>query len=288
MEQFDEQKEQSPEISSTYLSEEENVGAKLLLQHRYLSELMGGILPPLLEPAWGSEVLAIGWCVAGIVNEMALRYPSMHVTGIDSNASLVDQAQTLVRDLGNATMLMQDIHQLDNKVFASASFDLIYLRFLVGNVTLEQFPPLMQSLARICRPRGLLVWTETELPITTSPACQQLCTMIQQGLQVGGNSFAPGNSTWVTAHMDRWLSDAGFRIAQSKTYAIDISTGSKGHDTFVRQVEISGEQVRAYLLEKGIMTTAEFAEVFGKMQQDIQQENFYGMLYLRTLVGVKL
>jgi hypothetical protein len=93
---------------------------------------------------------------------------------------------------------------------------------------------------------------------------------------------------WVTAHMDRCLSDAGFRIAQSKTYAIDISTGSKGHDTFVRQVWISGEQVRTYLLEKGVTTAAEFAEVFGEMQQDIQQEKFYGMLYLRTLIGVKL
>jgi ubiquinone/menaquinone biosynthesis C-methylase UbiE len=288
MEQFDEQKEQSPESASSYLSKGEDVGTKLLLQHRYLSELMGGILPPLIEPSWGSDVLAIGWCVAGLVYEMALRYPSMHITGIDSNASVVEQAQTLVRGLGNATMFVQDIHHLDDKVFSSASFDLILLRFLAGNVTLEQLPPLMQSLARICRPRGLLVWTETELPITTSPACQQLCAMVQRAFQADGDAFWPGNSKWVTAHMDRWLSDAGFRIAQSKTYAIDISTGSKGHDTFVRQVWISGEQIRTYLLEKEITTAEEFAEVFREMQQDIQQEEFSGMLYLKTLVGVKL
>jgi hypothetical protein len=36
------------------------------------------------------------------------------------------------------------------------------------------------------------------------------------------------------------------------------------------------------------MTAEKFAEVFGEAQQDIQQEHFYGMLYLRTLVGVKL
>jgi len=288
MEQFDEQKEQSPESSSSYLSEKEDGGAKLLLQHRYLSELMGGILPPLLEPSWGSDVLALGWCVGGLVYEMAWRYPSMHVTGIDRTASVVEQAQTQVKGLGNATMLVQDIQHLDDKVFASAFFDLIYLRFLTGEVTLEQFPPLMQSLARICRTRGLLVWTEAELPITTSPACQRLCAMVQQALQAGGDAFAPGNSTWVIAHMGRWLSEAGFRIAQRKTYAIDISTESKGHDAFARQVLISGEQVRAFLLEKGVTTTAEFAEVFGEMQLDIQQENFYGMLYLRTLVGVKL
>jgi ubiquinone/menaquinone biosynthesis C-methylase UbiE len=285
MEQFE---QQPPDRSSSYMSEGEDVGAKLILQHRYLGELMGGIFPPLLEPSWGSNVLAIGWCVTGLVFEMALRYPSFQITGLDKNASVVAQAQTLVRELGNATMIVQDIHHLNDTVFSSASFDLIYLRYLIGDVMLEQFPLLMQSLARICRTRGLLVWTEMELPITTSPACQQLCAMIEQALQAERDAFATGHSTWVTAHMDRWLIDAGFRIAQSKTYAIDISAESKGHDTFARQVLITGEQVRSYLLEKGITTTERFAEVFGELQQEIQQESFYGILYLRTFVGVKL
>jgi ubiquinone/menaquinone biosynthesis C-methylase UbiE len=288
MEQFEKQKDLSPESSSAYLLEGEGVGAKLFIQHRYLSELMGGILPPLLEPSWGSDVLAIGWCVAGLVFEMALRYPSFQITGIDKDVSVVAQAQTMVRRLGNAAIIVQDINQLNDRVFSSASFDLIYLRFLLGDVMLEQFPLLMQSLARICRTRGLLVWTETELPITTSPACQQLCAMIRQALQASGDAFAPGNSTWVTAYMDRWLIDAGFRIAQSKTYALDVSTGSKGHDTFVRQVLISGEQVRSFLLEKRITTVEGFAKVFGEIQHDIQQENFYGIVYLKTFVGVKL
>ncbi len=288
MKQFDEQKGHFFQSPCSSLSAGENIGAKLLLQHRYLSELMRGILPPLLEPSWGSDVLAIGWCAGGLAYEIAWRYPSMQVTGIERNASLVEQAQTLVKSLGNATVFEQDIHHLDDKMFSSASFDLIHLRFLTGEVTLEQFPALMQTLARFCRTRGSLVWTETDLPITTSPACQQLSAMVEQALLAGGDAFAPGNSTLVTSHMDRWLSDAGFRIAQSKIYAIDISRGSKGHDAFVRQVEISREQVRAYLLEKEVMTAAAFEEVFLAMQQEIQQENFYGMLYLRTLVGIKL
>jgi ubiquinone/menaquinone biosynthesis C-methylase UbiE len=287
MEQFYEQKEHSSQSSSHDLSDGEDIGAKLLLQHRYLSELMGGILPPLFEPSWGSRVLAIGWCVGGLAFEMAFRYPSLRITTIDRNAFEAEQTQALVRGLGNITIIAQDIHHLDDLEFASASFDLIHLRFLAGNVTREQLPPLMQSLARISRPRGLLVWTEAEWPVTTSPACQQLCAMVQQALQAAGDAFAPGNSMWVTAHMDHWLSDAGYRIVQSKTYAIDISKGSNGHDAFVRQVWISREQLRAYLLERGTTTSAEFEDVFVVMQQEIQEETFCGMVYLRTLVGVK-
>ena len=287
MEQFYEQKEHSSQSFSHDLSDGEDIGAKLLLQHRYLSELMGGILPPLLEPSWGSRVLEIGWCVGGLAFEMAFRYPSLRITTIDRNASVAEQTQALVRGLGNITIFAQDIHHLDDLEFASASFDLILLRFLAGNVTREQLPPLMQSLARISRPRGLLVWTEAEWPVTTSPACQQLCALVQQALQAAGDAFAPGNSMWVTAHMDRWLSDAGYRIVQSKTYAIDISKGSNGHDAFVRQVWISREQLRAYLLERGTLTAAEFEDVFVVMQQEIHEETFCGMVYLRTLVGVK-
>jgi len=40
-------------------------------------------------------------------------------------------------------------------------------------------------------------------------------------------------------------------------------------------------------LEKGTTTSAEFEDVFVVMQQEIQEETFCGMVYLRTLVGVK-
>jgi SAM-dependent methyltransferase len=288
MAQYEGEQEQSPESSSPYMTEGEDVEAQGPIQrHKYLSDLIGGILPPSLEPSWGSRVLEIGWCIGGLILEMASRYPSLHITGIDRDASVVEQAQTLVRGLSNVTVFVQDIHQLDEKVFSSASFDFIHLHFLVGDVTLEQFPPLMHSLARFCRPGGLLVWTEAELPITTSLACQHLCSLVQRGLQARDHVFTQSNSLGITARMNRWLNDAGYRITQSKAYAIDISTGSKGNEAFVTQVGISGEQVRNFLLEAGVTTSTEFEDIFLQMQQEIQEEQFCGLLYLRTLVGMR-
>jgi SAM-dependent methyltransferase len=249
---------------------------------------MGGVLPPSFEPSWGSRVLVIGWSLGGLVYEMAWRYPSLHITGIDANALTVEEAQTLVKDLDNVTIFAQDIHHLNDEVFPPASLDLIQLRFLAGNVTPQQFPPLMQSLAHICRPGGLIVWTEGEWPITTSLACQRLCMMVQSGLQASGRAFTPGNSLGVTARMGRWLGDAGYRITQSRAYAIDISAGSRGHDAFVRQARLSGEQLQTFLLEMDVTTEAEFEEIYLEMQQEIQEEQFCGMLYLRTVVGVRL
>jgi ubiquinone/menaquinone biosynthesis C-methylase UbiE len=288
MAQYEGEQEQWPDSSGPYMTEGEDLEAQgLIQQQKHLSDLMGGILPPLLEPSWGSRVLEIGWCIGELIHEMASRCPSLHITGIDRNASVVEQAQTLVRGLSNAIVFVQDIHQLDEKVFSSASFDFIHLHFLVGDVTLEQFPPLMHSLARFCRPGGLLVWTEAELPITTSLACQHLCSLVQRGLQARDHVFSHGNSLGITARMNRWLNDAGYRITQSKAYAIDISTGSKGNEAFVTQVGVSGEQVRSFLLEAGVTTSTEFEDIFLQMQQEIQEEQFCGLLYLRTLVGMR-
>ena len=54
-------------------------------QHIYkqLSELMGGLMPPYVIPAHGGHVLDIGWGMGESVHELALKYPSEHITGID-------------------------------------------------------------------------------------------------------------------------------------------------------------------------------------------------------------
>lgn len=266
----------------------EDEAAQLVwMQHRLLSELMGGMLPLSLEPLWDSRVLDVGWGIGGLVYEMARKYPLLHITGIDTNTSILKKTKTMVRGLDNVTMFAKDIHHIDDKVFPPASFDLIYLRFLAVDITVQQFAPLMQSLAHICRPAGLFIWTEMEMPLTTSLACQQLCKLLQTGLQATGRAFSPGNSLGVTLRMGRWLGDAGCRITQDRAHAIDISAGSKGHDAFIHQWEFSGEQIRTFLLEMGVTITAEFEDVFLEMQREIREENFCGMLYVRTLVAVR-
>ena len=262
----------------------------MLQQYKQLSELMGGMLPPLFVSSNGCSMLDLGWGMGWCVYEMALKYPSLHITGIDMDASVVEQAQSLVNGLSNVTVFVQDIHHFEENVFSSALFDLIHLHFLAGDVTLQQFPILMQSLARICRPGGSLVWTEAELPITTSLACQHLCTLIQRGLQVRGHAFSPGNagnSLGLIARMGHLLRNAGYRISPSKAYAIDISAGSKGNEAFMTQLDISSEQICSFLLEAGVTTVTEFEDIFLEMQQEIQEEKFCGLLYLRTLVGMR-
>src|SRR6266568_5532781 len=253
-----------------------------------LSELMGGMLPPFIVPAHGSHVLDIGWGMGESIYEMALKYSSSHITGIDLDESTVKEAQSLVRGLSNVVVFVHDIHHFEDKVLLPDSFGLIHLHFLAGEIILQQFPPFLQSLARICHPDGLLVWTEAELPITTSLACQHLCSLVLQGLQARGHVFSQGNSVGLTARMGILLSDAGYKCTQSKAHAIDISARSKGNDAFVTQLNISRQQIRTFLLEVGVTTVTEFEDLYLEMQQEIQEEQFCGLLYVRTVVAKRL
>jgi ubiquinone/menaquinone biosynthesis C-methylase UbiE len=255
--------------------------------YRQLSELMGGMLPPLVVLAHGSHVLDIGWGMGESVYEMALQYPSSHITGVDKDESTVKQAQSLVSGLRNVKVFVQDFHHFEENAFSPALFSLIHLHFLVGEITLQEFPLLLQSLARFSHAGGQLVWTEAELPITTSLACQHLWSLILQGLQMREHVFSQGNSLGLTARMGSMLSDAGYKCTQSKAYAIDISARSKGNDAFVAQLNISRPQIRTFLLELGITTVSEFEDLYLEMQQEIQEEQFCGLLYIRTVVAIR-
>src|SRR5438552_15053357 len=250
----------------------------MLQLYRQLSELMGGMLPPLVVPANGGLVLDIGWGIGESVYEMALKYPSSHITGIDMDDFTVKQAQARISGLKNVAVFVQDFQDFEDHVLLPASYGLIHLHFLAGKILLQQFPPLLLSLARVSYSGGLLVWTEGELPITTSLACQQLCSLILQALQVKGLVFSQGNSLGLTALMGSLLSDAGYESTHSKAYAIDISARSKGNDAFVTQLSIDRPQIRKFLLEVGITTISEFEDLYLETQQEIQEEQFCGLL----------
>ena len=256
--------------------------------YRQLSECMGGILPPFVVPARGSHVLDIGWGMGESVIELALKYPSSHITGMHMDESSVDQATFIVHGLSNVTIIAHDFQRFEDNVLAPASFGLIHLHFLAGEITLQQFPPLLRSLSRATHQGGSLVWTEAELPITTSLACQHLCILILQALQATGRVFSQGNSLGLTARMGSMLSDAGYTCTHSKAYAIDISARSKGNDAFVTQLSIFRQQIRTFLLEVGITTTTEFEDLYQELQQEIQEEQFCGLLYVRTVVATRL
>ncbi len=253
--------------------------------YRQLSALMGGMLPPFVVPKRGMKVLDIGWGMGESVHELALQYPTAHIIGIAKEKHTAMYAQALVSGLSNVSVSMQNIPQIDENAIAPVSCGLIHLHFLAGEITLQEIPQLLLSFARLLRPGGYIVWTEAELPITTSIAFQSLCSLLLQALQARGYAHSQGNSLGLTARMGSMLDDVGYKYIHSKAYAIDISARSKGNDACISQLSISHQQIRTFLLESGSTTASEFEDLYREIQQEIREELFCGLLYVRTVVA---
>ena len=266
---------------------DENEVTRLLLQHRRLSEYMGGILPASLDLSQVKRVLDAHCGAGGWVYELAWRYPSMQVMGIDADSFFVEQAQALVGGLGNAAIIEQDLHHLSDEALPPASFDLVHTRFLVSEVLPREYPAILHSLLRLCRVGGLFVWDELEFPITNSRACQQIYTVVQDGLKALGRAFVPGHALGIAASMGSWLRGAGCRITMDKAYPIEVSAETKAHEAFALQMGIFGKQIQPLLLESRITTAESFEQLCKQAQQEIANPGFCGLFFVRTLVGVR-
>jgi len=85
--------------------------------------------------------------------------------------------------------LAQELDEILLTIFPQGSFDLVHLSLLGRYILKANYPALAQASAALCRPGGMLCWTEAELPITNSPACEQLTSLVCEALEKAGQSF---------------------------------------------------------------------------------------------------
>lgn len=270
-----------------FLPENDAEIARLLVTHRYINEQLGGVLPSSLNLSHVQRVLDVGCNVGGWVYDMAWQHPLMEITGVDNRNYFVEQAQGLLKGLNNASVIKGDIYHLDTLFSHSDIFDLIHLRRLIGTVPMHAFPVLLQSLTQILNPGGYLIWTEFEFPLTSSPACQRMFSWVAIALHKQSADSAHGHAPANTAPMGHLLRAVGCQIQQDLAYAVDISRDTLIHDGIVRQISFFANQVRDFLLRTGVTTEEAFEETFVAMQREILDQDFCGVVYTRTVVGVK-
>jgi ubiquinone/menaquinone biosynthesis C-methylase UbiE len=129
---------------------------RLDFQHFILRhELHGNYLAPLDRPG---SILDLGCGTGRWAMEMAAEFPRARVVGMDlvlpdSAASL---GHGLARQPDNVAWVEGDF--LQGLPFADASFDFVYLRFLLFAVPARSWPALLEELIRVTRPGG---WIES-------------------------------------------------------------------------------------------------------------------------------
>jgi ubiquinone/menaquinone biosynthesis C-methylase UbiE len=142
---------------------------------RVIVEEIGELLPEQLlakcDLSQAESILEIGSGAGVWLRAVAQMYPHLNCIGIDQDARMVKVANALAqRDhLAQVAFLVQEFDEMLPTLFPEASFDLVHLSFLGRYILMANYPALAQACAFLCRPGGMLCWTEAELPITNSP-----------------------------------------------------------------------------------------------------------------------
>lgn len=251
-----------------------------------MSAWTGGALPLTLDVSKVKRVLDIGCGVGAWVHEVARDNPQMQVVGIDTNPYFIAHARAAAYETHNATFLEQDMHSLEG-MFQRGSFDLIYLRFLAGSVSVAQFPHLIQAVSRLCKRNGLIIVTEAELPLTSSSACDYISSLILSAMITAGRAFSPGFTPQlgIASRIRYWLRTQNCLLKHDDTCYLDVSISTPAHDTFVEQATTVAQEIRRFVVGTGYITKSQFEDLFIRLQEEISKHGFYGVCPLHTIIA---
>jgi len=194
------------------------------------------------------------------------------------------RAQARVQGLDNADFVVTDMQKpLD---FPDESFDLVNARF-INFLPAAAWPKLMQEFKRITRPGGTVRLTESEWwYYTNSPALEDLNAMIIRALKLQGGSFSE-RFTGVLPMLGRFLHDAGCASVHYKAHVIDYSFGTEAHEGFRRDAATVFKLFQPFIVRMGVATQEEVNQLYDRMQIEMLEEDFRGLMLPFTAWGEK-
>jgi len=190
-----------------------------------MGELLPGELLAACDLTHAQSILEIGCGAGEWLRAVAQQYPDLQCIGIDQDEHLLKAANALAsRDgLAQVAFLTVEMSDLPPALFPEASFDLVHLSFLGRYILTVNYPALAQVCAALCRPGGMVCWTEAELPITNSPAFERLTSLVCEALQRAGQSFI-SERMWEWAELFATRSGkAGVDRSSYKRHALGIT-----------------------------------------------------------------
>ena len=260
----------------------------LLNFDKIINNGMGGTLAERPDLSGIKAILDLACGPGGWVLDVARQHPDIEVTGIDISESMIRfaKAQAMSRGYGNASFMVMDVKK--PLLFEEASFDLINERTLFGVMGPGEWPQLLAECKRILRPGGIIRLTELEMPVTTSPALEELDYISARAFYETGRSFSvDGRHIGITPVLKRLLRDAGFQDVKHQGHVMDISAGTADFEGFWRNFVYVLELVKPFNLKVKGLTEQEYDRLYQQMQAEMLASDFCGLWTYVTAWGEK-
>lgn len=281
-----------PEQTGNYyvLGDSHDEMLQLIDSDRYFTKSMGGLLPEQPDSILVSihDVLDIACGPGGWMLGLAEAFPDMQVTGLDISQEMIDYARVRARASQLENAHFQVGSAIEPLTFPDASFDLINARQIEGVIPTASWPSLLQEMARITRPGGIIRLTGNEWGISNSLAYETYMEQILQGFQKFGLSHAPDTRSFgITTMLSRYLRDVGCVNVQERVSFWDFSAGAPQHQEGYNMIMIGAELIEPFFLSAGITTQPAFHQLKGQLALEMAEDSFCGIIYTVTAWGHK-
>lgn len=279
----------STNLVNTYILDPENAAemARLIRLDHMTSKNMGGHLAGLPDLPDDAKVLDIACGPGGWALDVAFAHPDMEVIGIDISQTMITYANARAssQNLHNISFGVMDTTQtLD---FSDHSFDLVNGRLLSSFLHRDTWMGLLKECQRILRPGGILRITETDNGgITSSPAFDQLNTLLFQFMHHAGYGFSPqGTTLGITPMLERLFSQAGYTNLQTQTHSVNFSCDAEAWSDFYRNTEVVFDGALPMLQRANVKTQEDLTSLYQRMLMEMQEQSFCGRWYLLSVCG---
>jgi len=255
---------------------------------RYTTNGLGGPFPPGLPLTSLRDVLDIACGPGEWALDVAQTFPHMDVTGVDISTRMIDVAQTLATQsqTSNAHFRVMDATSLLD--FADASFDLINSRLIFGFMPRDLWPRYLQECRRLLRPGGLLILTESEMLVTSSPALEQMSSFFMQGLYLAGQGFSSlGIGSGITPLLPRFLHEADFELLQQRGCSLNYSAGTSIHQNSYENARIAFQLMEPFLVKWKVAAPEQIQAVYQQMLTEMLSPGFCALHYYYQVIGRK-
>ncbi|HLH60760.1 MAG TPA: methyltransferase domain-containing protein [Ktedonobacteraceae bacterium] len=269
----------------TYVMDPESMTemARLINQHVLITEHMGGLFPPEVDPTALTSVLDLACGPGGWVLDVARAYPEIEVVGVDISQTMITYAKARAKSQGLKNAKFQVMNILKPFTFPDQSFDMVNVRFLVGVLSPGDWPHLIEECKRVLRPGGILRLTDVDdLGITNSAALEQITALGAKAARMAKRAFfSEGRYVGTMIMLARFLRDAGFQDIHQQAHMIDWSAGTDAFPLQYDNARMALQLGSTFLTKMGVVTQEQFDDLYYQAEIDMNSSDFVAvMLYL--------
>jgi ubiquinone/menaquinone biosynthesis C-methylase UbiE len=281
---------QHPNPTTYVISPEEGAEmARLIDQDETLTEAMGMLFPQELDLLQVRDMLDVACGPGGWTRKVARQFPDVEVIGIDISERMIRYATAYaeIEHLENAQFDVGDVTQ--PLPYPDESFDLVHARGMLGFLHRSVWPNIVKEFARITRPGGFVVLTETDdFGHSNSEAFERYQALILQAVAKAGLSQHPLGTNWgATPMLKIHMKAAGYQSIQLQSHLLDYSSGSRANGSIYENFSISHKLIQPFLFKMGVTTPEEIDALYEQCFNDMRTDHFSALWCFATAWGRK-